>query len=188
MSLVVYSCSNILAKNVATSSASGLSFMCLPGSVQVEHLCQFDAPSHGGPTSSRCVPRSQTPYRRSKTWRCWAEVHKGARTRVLCVPETSTWHRLCISLLPTLKPNQISLVISTLILRVEWNTVQCIPALPGEIQRQQLPWRLTISTSPLAPSLLSFFRQQLLLFCFLKVLYPTKEAQARESFCRWFFF
>lgn len=38
MSLVVYSCSNILAKNVATSSASGLSLMCLPASVQVDHF------------------------------------------------------------------------------------------------------------------------------------------------------
>lgn len=179
MSLVVYSCSNILPKNVATSSASGLNFMCLPGSVQDEHVSQFDPPSHSCPKAPQCVPRSQTPYRRSKTWRCWAEVRKEAQTRALCVPETSTWRHLCISLLPTLKPNQISLVMSSLIWAVGWNTVQCIHALPGEIERQQFPWTLTISTSPLAPSLLSFFRQQFLLFCFLRVLYPTKRTGKR---------
>lgn len=140
-------------------------------------FCQFDAPSHSGSTTPQCVSRSQAPYRRSKTWRCWAEVHKEAQTRVLCVPKTSTWHRPCIALLPTLKPNQISLVISSGIL-----PAQCIHDVPGEIERQQLPGRLTISTSPLAPSLLSFFHQQLLLFCFLRVLYPTKKKRQERDF------
>lgn len=87
------------------------------------------------PTMCPRVRRSQPSYRRSKTWRCWAEARREAQTPALCVPETSTWRRLCISLLPTLKPNQISRVISSLILAVQWNTTHYIHALPREICR-----------------------------------------------------